>query len=626
MCIRRLRVFTLAAGFLCSFLSFAAAQETSEPLDSLHWDLSKAKVTEIDGRVCATGAITLKNEKAIDFTAGFDMYLTGARSYPGILFRKTNEKEYERIYFRPHLPAFFQNVVQHVSTFNGIDSWQLYKGPGHTAALELPLKRWFHVKLSVKGHQATLYIENNTAPVMVVENLLHGDVPGSIELDATDDGAACFSNFVLQEYSTEPVPVQPKQDLPPGIVSKWELSPALKLADYDLEKYPLSQGVEIKNWKEAECREDGIVDVSRFCSFEGNIPNVVFARTNLYSDVAQNKLYSFGYSDIIAVFLNGELLFMGNSSYTSRDPNFQGIVGLNDYLNLSLRKGNNELMIALAETFGGWGFIFQDAKAVIQDSRMTKLWEVGAGWRFPETVIYDESRNCLYVSNFYNEGKEFISKVSTTGNIINKEWITGIIQPAGMCISNDKLYIACRFAIVEVDLKTGEISNRFPLKGAGMPNGITADEEGNLYVTDTRRDCVYKISNGNVTEWLTDNRLGRPNGILYLDKSLYIGGSGDGKLKKVDIGTKAIRTVASLEPGSEIDGIRPDGNGGILFSDYNGRLFHLNTKEATEMLLDSRIPQQFCASFEYVISKQMVVIPTLFDNRLIAYRLELSKK
>jgi hypothetical protein len=69
------------------------------------------------------------------------------------------------------------------------------------------------------------------------------------------------------------------------------------------------------------------------------------------------KLY-LGYSDDVSVFLNGKILFRGRSAQNFRDPGFLGIVNSeNDTVYLPLKKGGNELVLALSELGGGWGFI-----------------------------------------------------------------------------------------------------------------------------------------------------------------------------------------------------------------------------------------------------------------------------
>ena len=70
------------------------------------------------------------------------------------------------------------------------------------------------------------------------------------------------------------------------------------------------------------------------------------------------KRLALGYSDDVVVFLNGKILYRGRSPQAFRDPGFLGIVSPeNDAVYLPLRKGKNELVLALSELGGGWGFV-----------------------------------------------------------------------------------------------------------------------------------------------------------------------------------------------------------------------------------------------------------------------------
>ena len=85
---------------------------------------------------------------------------------------------------------------------------------------------------------------------------------------------------------------------------------------------------------------------------------VVYARTTIESDRDQVKKLEIGYSDEVSVFLNGKILFRGRSAQNFRDPGFLGIVNPeNDAVYLPLKKGSNELVLAVSELGGGWGFI-----------------------------------------------------------------------------------------------------------------------------------------------------------------------------------------------------------------------------------------------------------------------------
>ena len=86
--------------------------------------------------------------------------------------------------------------------------------------------------------------------------------------------------------------------------------------------------------------------------------NVVSARTTIVSERDQVKKLSIGYSDDVSVFLNGRILYGGRSAQSFRDPGFLGIVNPeNDAIYLPLKKGRNELILAVSELGGGWGFI-----------------------------------------------------------------------------------------------------------------------------------------------------------------------------------------------------------------------------------------------------------------------------
>jgi hypothetical protein len=58
------------------------------------------------------------------------------------------------------------------------------------------------------------------------------------------------------------------------------------------------------------------------------------------------------------LFSNGTILFRGRSAQNFRDPGFLGIMNAeNDAVYLPLKKGANELMLAVSELGGGWGFV-----------------------------------------------------------------------------------------------------------------------------------------------------------------------------------------------------------------------------------------------------------------------------
>jgi sugar lactone lactonase YvrE len=299
-----------------------------------------------------------------------------------------------------------------------------------------------------------------------------------------------------------------------------------------------------------------------------------------------------------------------------------GIVGLNDNIFLPLKKGRNELLISLVEISGGWGFIFQDANAIFTDTRLTKIWEIPYKFKYPECLVYDKKRDMLYVSNYFNNRNEFISKMKPDGKIDAFEWVTGVSQPTGMSIYNDKLYVVCRRDLIEVDLESSSIKNKYPIPGAKFPNDIDADADGNFYITDSQADAVYKFADGKFEIWIQGSQVGQPNGILVYNNKLLVGTSSDGCIKRVNLSDKKIDTLVCIAGGAIMDGLRSDGKGNYFISDNNGRIFFVTATGEKTKLLDTTVPQRLCADFEYIIEKKLLVIPTLYDNRVMTYRFE----
>jgi hypothetical protein len=67
------------------------------------------------------------------------------------------------------------------------------------------------------------------------------------------------------------------------------------------------------------------------------------------------KKFSFGFSDRARLYFNNKLLYAGEDNFLSRDYRFLGTMGYYDAVYLDLKKGRNEVWIAVSENEGGWG-------------------------------------------------------------------------------------------------------------------------------------------------------------------------------------------------------------------------------------------------------------------------------
>ena len=602
------------------------AQETLD-FKSDRWVMANAEVVEHLDRTCLMGTAYLKDVEFENGVIEVDVAVTGNRSYPGLIFRMQSPLNYERFYIRPHRAPFYPDALQYTHVINGVASWQLCQGEGFTALAEIPENQWIHLKMEISMNQARVYLDDMEHPALVIPHLKHGKSKGTIGLIGPRDRTAFFSHFSYKEDNTLEFNPPPKIETPPGMIMDWELSQAFKASEMDTEVYPDEQVLQKIAWKRIDPEPSGLVDVCRFAQRSPGGPDVVFARTSISADTEEIKKYLFGYSDEVSIFLNGKILFTGNSAYQSRDPSFLGAVGLFDAVFLPLKKGDNELLFICEESFGGWGFMCQDGTAVFQAESLDKLWETDKNFKIPESIVFDAGRNCFYVSNYdglnpsNDQGKQSISKIILDGKAVNLEWASGLNNPTGMATFEDKLFVIERRNLVEIDLDSGRIIKRYPVPQPFFLNDVAVDDSGNLYISDSNKHVIYRFSDGVIAEWIKNSEIRNPNGIHVRGGELIVGNNGDNCLKAIDLETKKITTIANLGPGI-IDGIQSDRQGNLFVSHWEGKIYRISHEGTVEKLLDMSVPETNSADFAYFEEKGLIAIPTFYSNQVLVFKLK----
>lgn len=357
--------------------ALVAGQETlSVPVDSPRWDLQgEAKVAEYQGRKCLSmdgGAALLKDFELRDGVFDVDVTTSDKRGFLGIQFRLDNDgANGEEVYLRPHKSGL-PDAMQYTPILNTGRNWQIYNGPGFTGGVDIPKETWFHLRLAVSGAQAKLFVKDMDKPALEIDDLKSGIQKGQVALFVLM-GESCFSNF---EIRTTPDALWERHlpPMPPDTLTRWSLSRSYDALARNLERPLSSSETNSIHWQEVEAEPPGIVPINRYresphpmVSFQRDFSKrlepqpgmkVVYARTSIDSDRDQVKRLSIGYSDDVSVFLNGRILYRGRSAQGFRDPGFLGIMNPeNDTVYLPLKKGRNELVLAVSELGGGWGFI-----------------------------------------------------------------------------------------------------------------------------------------------------------------------------------------------------------------------------------------------------------------------------
>ena len=135
---------------------------------------------------------------------------------------------------------------------------------------------------------------------------------------------------------------------------------------------------------------------------------------------------------------------------------------------------------------------------------LTMLWESEATLETVESVLYDPSSGKIYTSNIFGQnpqekdGNGTISILGTDGSIIEQTWVSGLNAPKGMATANGNLYVTDIDELVEINLESGEITNKWTVEGAEFLNDV-ASHNGVVYFTDMNTGKVHSYQDGAIS-------------------------------------------------------------------------------------------------------------------------------
>jgi hypothetical protein len=357
----------LAIALLSVLLFSTESRSQTVPFDSALWEIEakESRLIEYLGRqslYLKGGLATVKASHLTDGVIEFDIAFTNERGFMGAVWRMQNPENYEEFYVRPHQSGN-PDANQYQPVFNGVAAWQLYYGEAYSAPVKYDFNQWVHIKIVVSGKYAEVYIKDMERPALFVNELKHEIKAGRVGLSVGNFAAAYFSNFSFTAMDKPPLKGKGKapESAPAGSVLSWMVSSTFEGKSLE-KRYQLTRAEKEKlSWRKLDGESTGIVNLARLQGVTGD-KNTVFARVTIWSESDQVKKLRLGFSDEVKVYFNDRLIYGGSDVYQSRDYRFLGTVGFYDELYLPLKKGENELWMAVTENFGGWGL-----KAMLED-------------------------------------------------------------------------------------------------------------------------------------------------------------------------------------------------------------------------------------------------------------------
>jgi hypothetical protein len=376
---------TFGASAVAALLAGApAAAQEALPFSDGRWEMSPkgVRVETVDGRETLafdTGVAYRRDVKLQDGTIEMDVQVTRRRSFVYVTFRMQDDLEYEDFYLRPHKSGL-PDSLQYAPVYQGQSAWQLYHGPGATAAVEFQPGAWTRLRLVLQGARAAIFLGPGDRPAMVAR-LARESRPGFIALraflppDTPGSGpVARFANVTVRpnvvpfDFSTIPVEAPA---IPPGVVRRWAVSQPVPPADAPPAALPAAEAM--GTFRTVDARPTGLLELHRFVTLPaGARVGACVARVRVRAAKAGPVAFDLGYSDRATVFLNGRPLYYGDQGYRFDAPRREGLIGYDQArVFIPLEAGENELAVLVSDGFGGWGLMgrFADPTGLELDAR-----------------------------------------------------------------------------------------------------------------------------------------------------------------------------------------------------------------------------------------------------------------
>ena len=369
----------ILVGILAAVSSSAQETERYGDVRSGKWVVPSrpARTQTYKGETClavsAQAGPILKDLRFASGTIEMDMALSRQNGFLGVDFRiQAGEKTFERVYFRPGASAT-PNAIQCDPHFNGYSNWQIYNPPLHEGKATLPKNGdWFHVKIEVAGSQAHVFVGDAQEPQLVVRELLSGSSAGAVRLWA-GQANAYFANITIRPTDS-PAPPQPAETqdtrrrpftLAPNVIAQWRVSrsfvisgdlggPTGEARRMDMIRRRLADA-QYANWGEVRPEnESGLINLNRLILDRPKGNATVLAGVLLLSEEEQTKQLLFDSAEGVVVLLNGQSLYAGNDLMIRPawrvEPDQHSV-------ELPLKKGRNELVLAVSSQRYGWAFL-----------------------------------------------------------------------------------------------------------------------------------------------------------------------------------------------------------------------------------------------------------------------------
>lgn len=252
---------------------------------------------------------------------------------------------------------------------------------------------------------------------------------------------------------------------------------------------------------------------------------------------------------------------------------------------------------------------------------------VVGGFESPESVFFDTETTAWYVTNQGGNGvgDGFVSKLDAAGNVLDREFATGLDNPRGARAVNGNLFVADDTGVTVIDLSNGQILRTVAIPGNNFLNDVTVDPAtGDVFVSDSGTNTIHRLPGGdNPVVFIQDNQLNFPNGLLFEDGTMLVASFNSGQIFSVNLAADpSILVISGNNDLGSLDGLERDGQN-LLTSDFNGRLLSVDANGNFTVLVDTTdVDFDAAADIAFDPARRIVAVPELFGTEVNFFDLD----
>ncbi|WP_051663961.1 family 16 glycoside hydrolase [Dyadobacter crusticola] len=321
-----------------------------------------------------SGQVVLKDLVFRDGTIEFDIDPSPAEFAESVYFHRKDAKEQEIVYLRMSRVGnkVANQGIQYSPYFDGINMWDMY--PDYQAPAMAKAGEWNHVKLIVSGKRLQVFLNNAPRPALDIPELQGSEMEGSIAFE----GASHIANVQVKPNETEglsPLALPDLTDHDGLYLRKWASTAAFDL--------PVGSELAFQNQAKPELFTDsiaaeraGLVNLTR--KHGGNTTRkAIWLKTKISAKEAVKVGLQLGFSDEVWVFLNNQIIFADKNLFQQNMKRYpDGRISVqNATVKLNLDKGENDLLIGVANDFYGWGIMarLEYSEAISETDHITGI-------------------------------------------------------------------------------------------------------------------------------------------------------------------------------------------------------------------------------------------------------------